>query len=119
MLAKALDAMAYHCSGGPLVPGACITDHSDGERGGFAATWPKAYHAQCWPHISRKMWAGTLGKTYRRNKQWETLDDQDKNNEEQSNRRKDVLHLPKDHPHFTQIIMHLSCLHRCQSEKMR
>ena len=65
------------------------------------------------------MWAGTLGKTYRRNKQWETLDDQDTNSEEQSNRRKDVLHLPKDHPHFTQIIMHLSCLHRCQSEKMR
>ena len=57
--------------------------------------------------------------TYRRNKQWETLDDQDTNSEEQSNRRKNVLHLPKDHPHFTQIIMHLSCLHRCQSEKMR
>ena len=77
MLAKALDAMAYHCSGGALVPGACITDHSDGERGGFAATWPKTYHAQCWPHISRKMKAGTLGKTYFRRKKHEDDDEED------------------------------------------
>ena len=69
MLAKALDAMAYHCSGGPLVPGACITDHSDGERGGFAATWPKSYHAQCCPDIGRKVLAATLGKADRRKRQ--------------------------------------------------
>ena len=127
MITMALEAMAVSCSGKVLEPGVCMTDHCDGERLGFMHTWPDAYHAQCWPHISRKMKAGTLGKTYFRRKKHEEDDEEDgeEDGEEgaadnpNQDKQKTVKDLCKDHPMFVDICMHLKCLHHCQSEEMR
>ena len=120
MITMALEAMAVSCSGKVLEPGVCMTDHSDGERLGFMHTWPDAYHAQCWPHISRKMKAGTLGKTYFRRKKHEDDDEEDgedgASDEPNQNKQKKVKDLCKDHPKFVDICMHLKCFHHCQSE---
>ena len=123
MITMALEAMAVSCSGKVLEPGVCMTDHSDGERLGFMHTWPDAYHAQCWPHISRKMKAGILGKTYFRRKKHEDDDEEDGEDGAGDNpnqdKQKKVKDLCKDHPKFVDICMQLKCLHHCQSEEMR
>ena len=123
MITMALEAMAVSCSGKLLAPGVCMTDHSDGERLGFLHAWPDAYHAQCWPHISRKMKQGTLGKTYFRRKKHEDDDEEDGDDgmgdEQNEKNTKQVKDLCKDHPKFAEICMHLKCLHHCQSEEMR
>jgi hypothetical protein len=60
MLSKALNVVSQRCYGRKLKPGALISDHSAGCRAGMLAEWPSTPHAQCWPHIRRKLGEGAF-----------------------------------------------------------
>ena len=58
MVSSAVNVVATRCLGRPLLPGALMSDHSDGCRGGMLAVWPNVPHGQCWPHLRRKFAEG-------------------------------------------------------------
>ena len=62
MLSQAANVVSLQCFGAKLEPGALMSDHSDGVRGGMLSAWPEAPHGQCWPHISVKYFKGTFAK---------------------------------------------------------
>lgn len=53
-----------------LVPGATMSDHSDGFRNAFTRVWPLSPFGQCWPHIKRKFHEGEYCK-----KDWAHFED--------------------------------------------
>jgi hypothetical protein len=60
MLSHAVNVVAVRCFGRKLTPGAVVSDHSAGCRAGMLAEWPETPHAQCWPHIRRKLGEGAF-----------------------------------------------------------
>ena len=63
-----LDALIFVCMKyfkKKPVPGACMADHSDSFRNGYAKRFPGIQFGQCWPHIARKWGEGEwVSKTW-------------------------------------------------------
>ena len=58
MLTTAINMVSQKYFGVDLRPGATMSDHTEGIRGGFKFTWPAAENGQCWPHVKRKVEKG-------------------------------------------------------------